>query len=195
MTVLNCRSFNRRGLPVREYSTLHLPQAKPMIHEVSGDILLSSAQALAHGVAPNDPFHSGLALSLREKWPAMYKDFRHYCQTTHPKPGSTWAWAGVGESGPIRVVSLLTQEGGFEHGAKPGPASASSVNHALKELHGWMVKEKINSLALPRLCTGVGGMAWEVVSPLVHQHLGTLKVPVYVYTTFHKGVKAAEATR
>ncbi len=38
-----------------------------MIHDVSGDILLSSAQVIAHGVAPNDLFHSGLALSLREK--------------------------------------------------------------------------------------------------------------------------------
>jgi O-acetyl-ADP-ribose deacetylase (regulator of RNase III) len=42
-----------------------------MIKEVSGDILLSKAQVIAHGVAPNDPFHNGLALQLREQWPAM----------------------------------------------------------------------------------------------------------------------------
>ncbi len=164
-----------------------------MVHEVSGDILLSSAQGIAHGVAPNDPVHSGLALSLREKWPAMYKDFRHYCQTTHPKPGSIWSWAGVGEGGPVRIVALLTQEGGFEHGARPGPAHASAINHALKELRGWVESEKINSLALPRLCTGVGCMEWEVVLPLIHWHLGTLQSSVYVYSTFHKGVRAIES--
>jgi O-acetyl-ADP-ribose deacetylase (regulator of RNase III) len=164
-----------------------------MIHEVSGDILLSSAQAMAHGVAPNDPFHSGLALALREKWPAMYKDFRHYCQTDRPKAGTTWAWAGVGEHGPVQVVALLTQEGGFEHGAKPGPAHVDTVNHALKGLHQWIESEKIKSLALPKLCTGVGGMDWEKVFPLIKQHLGALKIPVYVYSTFHKGVKAEEA--
>ncbi len=163
-----------------------------MIHEVSGDILLSSAQAIAHGVAPNDPFHSGLALALREKWPAMYKDFRHYCQTSHPKAGTTWAWAGAGAHGPVRIVALLTQEGGYEHGAKPGPANASFISHTLKELHAWAEREKIQSLALPRLCTGVGGMAWEAVSPLIQQHLGAMKIPVYVYTTFHKGIAAKE---
>jgi len=163
-----------------------------MIHEVSGDILLSSARAIAHGVAPNDPFHSGLALALREKWPAMYKDFRHFGQVSHPKVGTLWAWAGTSDHGPVRIVSLLTQEGGFEHGAKPGPAQASSVNHALKELHGWCEREKVESLALPRLCTGVGGMKWEEVSPLIRQHLGSLKIPVYVYSTYHKGQKAAE---
>ena len=30
-----------------------------MIHEVAGDILLTKAQAVAHGVAPNDQFDSG----------------------------------------------------------------------------------------------------------------------------------------
>ncbi|HRA21754.1 MAG TPA: Appr-1-p processing protein, partial [Anaerolineae bacterium] len=39
-----------------------------MIHELSGDILLSQAKAVAHGVAPNDHFGSGLALALRERW-------------------------------------------------------------------------------------------------------------------------------
>lgn len=164
-----------------------------MIHEVSGDILLSSAQAIAHGVAPNDPFHSGLALALRERWPAMYKDFRHYCQTFHPKPGAIWDWAGAGKHGPVRLVALLTQEGGYEHGAKPGPAHSNHVNHALRELHAWVEREKIRSLAVPRLCTGVGGMKWETVQPWVQQHLGALKIPVYVYTTYHQGVQAKEA--
>ncbi len=46
-----------------------------MIHEVAGDILLTKAQAVAHGVAPNDHFDSGLALALREQcrsWPQAW---------------------------------------------------------------------------------------------------------------------------
>jgi len=164
-----------------------------MIHEVSGDIILSTCQTIVHGVAPNDPFHSGLALSLRERCPAMYKDFRHYCQTTHPKPGSIWAWAGLWKNGPIRIVALFTQEGGFEHGAKPGPAHANYINHALKELHAWAERENVPSLAMPRLCTGVGGLEWETVFPLIHHHLGSLKIPVIVYSTYHKGIEASES--
>lgn len=37
-----------------------------MIHEVQGDILLTDAQAIAHGVSPNDHFDVGLARALRE---------------------------------------------------------------------------------------------------------------------------------
>ena len=38
-----------------------------MIHQVSGDILLSRAQVLAHGVAANDPMNQALALQLQER--------------------------------------------------------------------------------------------------------------------------------
>ncbi|MFM2152535.1 MAG: hypothetical protein RL199_970 [Pseudomonadota bacterium] len=48
-----------------------------MIHEVSEDILLSRADVVAHGVAPNDHLDSGLALALRERWLSLVKDFRH----------------------------------------------------------------------------------------------------------------------
>lgn len=163
-----------------------------MIHEVSGDILLSTAPAIAHGVAPNDPFHSGLALQLREKYPAMYKDFRHYCQSTHAKPGDVWAWSGVGAHGPVHVVALLTQAGGYEHGAKPGRATTDQVNHALKNLHKWVQETRPAAIALPRLATGVGGLKWEDVSPLIRQHLGKVGVPVYVYSTYHQGVQGKE---
>lgn len=160
-----------------------------MIHEVSGDILLTKAQAVAHGIAPNDHFDSGLALALRENWPAMAKDFRHYAHNTHPKPGEMWVWGGVGG---VRVVCLLTQEGEHGHGAKPGRASVSNVSHCLKRLRHELEKGEIQSLALPKLATGVGGLDWAVVLPLVKQYLGDLPIPVYVYSTYHKGQQATE---
>ncbi len=67
-----------------------------MIHYVSGDILLSRAQAVAHGVAPKDPMNQG--------------------DQTHPKPGGAWMWGGPGG---VRMVNLITQEGGYGHGGRP----------------------------------------------------------------------------
>ncbi|MBK8816187.1 MAG: macro domain-containing protein [Methylococcaceae bacterium] len=160
-----------------------------MIHQVSGDILLSKAQAIAHGVAPNDPFSSGLAHSLRESWPSMYKDFRHYCQTSHPKSGTLWMWSGAQST---RIINLFTQEAAYGHGEKPGKATLEHVNHSLRELHKLIDTEKFSSVALPRLATGVGGLDWKDVSPLIEKHLGDLTIPIYIYTTFHKDVAANE---
>lgn len=160
-----------------------------MIHEVAGDILLSSAQAIAHGVAPNDHFDSGLALGLREKWPSMAKDFRHYAHQSHPKSGEIWMWGGTGGA---RIFNLLTQEGEHTHGSRPGKANLANVNHCLRRLRHELEKEGIKSLAMPALATGVGGLSWSDVKPLIVQHLGDLQIPIYLYVTYHAGMQAKE---
>jgi O-acetyl-ADP-ribose deacetylase (regulator of RNase III) len=160
-----------------------------VIKEVSGDILLTQAQVIAHGVAPGDDFAQGLAASLRELYPAMPKDFRHYCQTSHPKPGEIWAWAGAAGK---RIVNLMTQEEPADKGGRPGKATTHNVNVALRALRRLVERERFRSVAIPRLATGVGGLAWKDVWPLVEHHLADLDVPVYVYTTYRPGEKAAE---
>lgn len=160
-----------------------------MIREVEGDILLSKAEVIAHGVAPNDHFDSGLALALRENWPAMVKDFRHFCQERHPKAGEIWFWWAANG---LAIVNLLTQEGAYGHGEKPGPATLVHVHHALKALAKFIRQEGVTSIALPRLATGVGGLDWAEVKPLIAQHLGNLGIPVYVYAVYRKNVAAME---
>ena len=160
-----------------------------MIYEVSGDILLSKAQVIAHGVAPNDPMKQGLALALHDKFPAMHKDFHHWCNQQHPAVGRAWIWSGAGG---VRIVNLLTQEGGYEHGARPGKASLKHVRDALRELAQLAVSEGFTSLALPRLATGVGGLEWSEVKPVIESRLGELAIPVYVYSEFHAGQVAQE---
>jgi O-acetyl-ADP-ribose deacetylase (regulator of RNase III) len=160
-----------------------------MMKEVTGDILLTSARAIAHGVAPDDHFDNGLARQLRERWPQLAKDFRHWFHTAHPKPGDLWTWP---TPDGVRIVNLITQEPATADHAKPGRAKLASVNHALRGLAKLIAEEKIASVALPRLSTGVGGLAWQEVQPLLEQHLGALAIPISVYTTYRAGVVAHE---
>ena len=165
-----------------------------MIREVEGDILLSSAQVIAHGIATHDPFDSGLALALRERFPSMVRDYRHAMRAKEPKAGEVWAWSGVNEDGSARgIVNLLTQGmQGQGKAARPVKARLEDVHHALRELVRLVREQGIKSVALPRLATGVGGLDWADVKPLIRQHLGDLDVPVLVYEVYHKGQKAQE---
>lgn len=162
-----------------------------MIKEVSGDILLSKAQAIAHGVAPHDHFENGLALSLRQDYPSMTKDFRHWCHQSNPKPGGAWIWSGADGR---RIINLLTQEppSGHGHSGHAGSASLQYVGHALRELKKIIQDENLTSVALPRLATGVGGLKWEDVKPLIYSALDDCTANVYVYSTFVKDKAAAE---
>ena len=165
-----------------------------MIREVEGDILLSQAQLIAHGIATHDPFDSGLALALRERFPSMVRDYRHAMRSKQPRTGEIWAWHGVNEDGSTRgIVNLLTQ--GMQSQAKsarPTQASLEDVNQALRALARLVRDESVRSLALPRLATGVGGLDWADVRPLIQQHLGELGIPVLVYEVFRKDQRADE---
>lgn len=156
-----------------------------MIKQVEGDILLSKCDAIAHGIAPGDDFKQGLALTLREQWPAYYKDFRHYCKTYSPKEGTLWAWKGAGSAA---ILSLFTQEPAKSEGSHPGKATTPNVNHALKALATEIKEQGFKSLALTKLSTGVGGLNWEDVYPLIEKHLSEVDIPIYVYSTYKKGV-------
>ena len=159
-----------------------------MLHEVAGDILLSRARAIAHGVSPHDSFQEGLALSLRARWPSLYRDFQDYCRVADPVPGGVWAWRGADGT---RIFSLFTQEPPLA-GGRPGRASLQYVARALRELRRQLEAEQPESLALPRLATGIGGLDWNLVEPLLRQHLGALGIPVIIYATYRNGEAAQE---
>ncbi|MEI7684662.1 MAG: macro domain-containing protein, partial [Planctomycetota bacterium] len=78
---------------------------------------------------------------------------------------------------------------------KPQRATAANVNHCLRRLRHELEAEAIKSLAIPRLATGVGGLEWQEILPMIHIHLGDLKIPVYVYSRFQKGIKAEEPAK
>ena len=151
---------------------------------------MSDAKAVAHGVSPNDDFKQGVALSLREMWPSMYKDFRHFSKTTHPKEGTLWSWKGAG--GPV-IINLFTQEHSQNPAEHGGEAKLKYVSHTLKALAKEVKADSYESLAITKLATGVGGLDWSDVKPLIEENLSDLGIPVYVYDQYRKDQKAQEA--
>ena len=121
--------------------------------------------------------------------PGCTKIFDIYGQISTPKAGELWSLAGVGN---VWIVSLFTQEAPPSHGGQTGNASVENVNHCLKALRKTIESEKFSSVALPKLATGVGGLDWKGVKPLIEKHPGDLEIPVYVYSTYQPGVKAKE---
>ncbi len=161
-----------------------------MIRELRGDILLSEADAVVVGVSPDDHFDQGLSLSLRERWPSMSRDYRHWAHGRHPKPGSAWIWSGPQGK---RIVCLVIQDDeNHTHSAQVGKSRAEYVNHALRELRGLIAREGITSIAIPRLATGSGRLEWSEVRALIEHHLADSGANVLVYSDYAAGVAARE---
>lgn len=88
-------------------------------------------------------------------------------------------------------MNLLTQEAPKSKQSHPGKATTHNVNLALRHLRKLSEEEGFTSIALPKLATGVGGLDWDEVKPLIENHLQDLGVPIYLYTSYEKG-KAGE---
>ena len=160
-----------------------------MMKEVEGDILLTKAEALAHSVAVDDAFKQGLSLHLKEQWPALYKDFRHFCKTHPPKEGDVWSWKGPG--GPV-IFNLFIQAAPEMEGGIPSKAHLSSLNHALKKLVKELNDQSIKSVAITKIATGVGGLSWDEVKPVIDKTLSHYEGRVFVYSTYKPKVAAKE---
>jgi O-acetyl-ADP-ribose deacetylase (regulator of RNase III) len=163
-----------------------------VIREVSGDILLSKADVIAHGVAPADQLETGLGAGMRETFPGLVDPFLEYCKALHPMPGDAWTWSGSGKNGPVKVVCLFTQQQALVKGQKPGPATLEAVSHALVNLKKALKKTKARSCAISKVGTGAGGLAWADVKAVFAKQLADVEIPVYVYSDYQRGVPASE---
>ncbi len=160
-----------------------------MIHKVEGDILLSKAQVIVHGVGVNDPMDKGLALKLSNKYPSLQKDFNRWCHQHNTLPGEAWLWLGQDNT---RIVNLITHENRENNDHHYDKATLSNIRHALTALVKIVTFEKLTSMALPRIGTGFGDLDWDDVWPIMENILGGLDIPVYVYVSYHPGQFADE---
>lgn len=161
-----------------------------MIFKVEGDILLTKASAIVQGVGINDPMDKGLALALSNQFPEMYTDFNRWCHQHNTRPGEAWLWKGTNK---IRIVNLITQDTIDSHDYCLGKATLNNVKHSLDALVKIILKEKITSIALPKLATGSGDLDWDDVWPLIESSLRDINIPVYVYISYHAGQQAKES--
>ena len=160
-----------------------------MIYKVAGDILLSKAHAIVHGVGINDPMDQGLALQLSRKYPGLQKDFDCWCYQHATKPGEVWLWNA--ESSGC-VVNLITHENLVVHEHYYTKATCINIKHALDALVKLIATKKLSSIAIPKLGTGLGDLEWEDVWLVMEKQLAVVKIPVYVYVDYIPGQMAEE---
>ena len=53
-------------------------------------------------------------------------------------------------------------------------------------------KNDIKSIALPKIATGVGGLDWKEVEPIIEEYFGDSNIPVFLYEKYVKGQAADE---
>lgn len=153
------------------------------IEFVTGDLFVNrvKAESLAHGCNCAGSMGAGVAVGFKERYPAMYEEFRRRCKS---KPqtfnlGDVFFWRGTGQPA---VFNLGTQP-------RPGRgATYPVVEAALKALRSAADVEGIRSVAMPRIAAGYGGLSWKKVRAQIESGFADWPGMLYVYEEYEEGV-------
>jgi O-acetyl-ADP-ribose deacetylase (regulator of RNase III) len=106
---------------------------------------------------------AGIAVSFRERYPAMYEEYRRRCKA-EPRQfnlGDVFLWRD--EQQPW-VFNLATQERYWR-----GRASYEAIEAALMTMRQQADAEAIQTIAMPRIGVGYGGLSWKKVRAIIER--------------------------
>ncbi|MBY0451580.1 MAG: hypothetical protein K2P92_01010 [Bdellovibrionaceae bacterium] len=105
---------------------------------------------IAIEVSQDEHYVSPYLKSLKENWPSLARDYRHYCHTVSPKTGELWTWT----SPEGQKFFHLVLDAKSDHSVSENMAHAQrlqSFKRALKELKKVAEAEKIKAIELPKI--------------------------------------------
>jgi O-acetyl-ADP-ribose deacetylase (regulator of RNase III) len=149
------------------------------IEYISGDLFKNrvGATALAHGCNCAGSMGAGIAVGFRERYPAMFEEYRRRCRAVPPEleMGGAFLWR---EEGQAAVFNLGTQP-------RPGRgATYPAVESALRAMREQADAADIQSIAIPRIAAGYGGLSWKKVKVLIENVFSDWSGILSVYEEF-----------
>lgn len=149
------------------------------VEYVAGDLFVNrvGAEALGHGCNCAGSMGAGIAVGFKERYPAMYEEYRRRCKTDPPEfvMGDVFLWR---EAGKPAVFNLGTQP-------RPGRgATYPAVETALRAMREAADTAGIRSIAVPRIAAGYGGLSWKKVKALIDAAFGDWAGTLTVYEDF-----------
>lgn len=147
-----------------------------MIRFVQGDILQADAEALVNTVNCVGVMGRGIALQFKNVFPANFRAYEAACQRKEVQPGRMFVF-DIGElTSPRYIVNFPTKR----HWR--GKSRIEDIQAGLAALVDEIRERSIRSIAIPPLGSGLGGLDWAEVRPLIAQALAALpEVEVLVF--------------
>lgn len=151
-----------------------------MIIYKNGNIFNSNAQVVTNAVNCVGVMGKGIALQFKSKFPAMFLDYQKKCESKEVRLGVPYLWSDA----EVQILNFPTK------GHWREDSNLSDIELGLKFLAEHYEQLEINSIALPQLGCGNGGLNWKVVKNLINKHLGPLDLlDVYVYEDYLGEIK------
>ena len=135
---------------------------------VRGNLLEADAEALVNTVNTVGVMGKGIALQFKKAYPSVYDAYRRACDAGEVEPGRMQVVQTGQVAGPRLVINFPTKR----HWR--GKSKLPDIDAGLRDLVRVLKEWDVESVAVPPLGCGNGGLDWNVVRPRIEAALSEL---------------------
>lgn len=147
-----------------------------MIEYKQGDILRDEAEALVNTVNCVGVMGRGIALQFKKAFPQNFSAYAAACKNEEVQPGRMFVFEIGQLTYPRYIINFPTKR----HWR--GASRMEDIDSGLKALVETIRKYRIESIAIPPLGSGLGGLSWSEVKPRIEaalQPFQDVRVTIY----------------
>ena len=144
------------------------------MHLTQGNLLLAPVAALVNTVNTEGVMGKGLALQFRQAYELNYKLYRQACKEGRVRVGEMFVTETGEAFGPRYIINFPTKRHWKE------ASRMEYITAGLESLKTVLREKGIESMAMPPLGCGNGGLAWADVRPVIEASLRELEGQVEV---------------
>lgn len=142
-----------------------------MLTYQTGDIFTAQTQVIVNPVNCEGIMGKGLALTFKQRYPAMFLIYQHECAAGILRIGHPTLYQ---ESTPW-ILNFPTKD------KVRANSTPTYIEEGLQYVVANYAAADIKSIAFPKLGAGYGRLTWETVGPLMATYLGKLPIDVTIY--------------
>jgi O-acetyl-ADP-ribose deacetylase (regulator of RNase III) len=146
-----------------------------MIEFQTGDILKSNSEALVNTVNCVGVMGRGIALQFKSAYPQNYEEYKRACDHNEVVPGKMLIHETGTLTNPRYIINFPTKR------HWKGKSRIEDIDKGLDALVADIKRYKIESISIPPLGSGLGGLPWEDVRSLILEKLRGVDVRVVIY--------------
>jgi O-acetyl-ADP-ribose deacetylase (regulator of RNase III) len=148
---------------------------------IQGNIFQSPAQVLTNTVNCVGVMGKGIALEFKNRYEGLFDAYKALCVKNAVVPGKPYLW----ENEQVQILNFPTKRHWKDN------SRLDDIEAGLKYLAANYATMGIDSLAMPALGCGNGGLNWNDVQALIDKYLGSIiDLDVYVYLPQQKHTQA-----
>lgn len=146
-----------------------------MIVYKRGNLLENPSEALVNTVNTVGVMGKGIALQFKQAFPEVFRQYEKACKKNEVQIGQMHVVKMDSLVGPKYIINFPTKRHWKEK------SKMSYIVSGLKALTKVIKELNIQSIAIPPLGCGNGGLEWSEVKPLIEEALQDLQVNVHIY--------------